>query len=48
MLMHGDFRDFAEGRVGRVLKRAVLVIAVLEGILWIARFFGAFGGPVSV
>jgi hypothetical protein len=30
------------------VKRGIVVIAALELVLWIARFFGAFGGPVPV
>lgn len=48
MLAHGDFRDVGEGRVGFVLKRLLLATAAVEIAVWIARFFGAFGGPVSV
>jgi hypothetical protein len=48
MLFDGDFRRVAAGRSGKVLTRVVIVIATLETILWIARFCGAFGGPVPV
>ena len=48
VLAHGDFRDVGEGRLGFVLKRLLLATAVVEIVVWIARFFGAFGGPVSV
>jgi hypothetical protein len=48
MLTHGDFRDAGSGVTGQVVKRAVVVIVALEVALWIARFFGALGGPVSV
>jgi hypothetical protein len=48
VLVHGDFRDAGEGLVGRVMKRAIVVVAVLEAALWIARFFGVLGGPVPV
>ena len=44
----GDIRDAASGRVGRIMKRLILLFAVLEAMLWIARFLGMFGGPVSV
>jgi hypothetical protein len=33
---------------GKVLTRVVVVIAALETVLWVARFCGAFGGPVPV
>lgn len=48
VLVHGDFRAAGEGRVGLVVKRAILVVAVFEVGLWVARFFGALGGPVPV
>ena len=48
VLVHGDFRDAGAGRVGLVVKRGLLVVLVLEVALWLARFFGAFGGPVPV
>lgn len=48
VLVHGDFRAAAEGRVGRVVKRGILVVAALEIALWVVRFFGVLGGPVPV
>jgi hypothetical protein len=48
LLVHGDFRDTGEGRFGLVARRALYVVAVAEFVLWIARFFGALGGPVPV
>jgi hypothetical protein len=48
MLFDGDFRRVAGGQSGKVLTRIVVVIAALETALWIARFCGAFGGPVPV
>ncbi len=48
VLVHGDFRGVAEGRVGSFVKRGVILVAALEVVLWVARFFGAFGGPVPV
>lgn len=44
VLFHGDFR----GVGGPRLTRVVIVLAALEIVLWIARFCGAFGGPVAV
>lgn len=44
----GDFRDAGEGKIGVVVKRGIFLVFVLEFGLWIARFFGAFGGPVPV
>jgi hypothetical protein len=48
VLVHGDFRGAGEGRVGLVVKRGILVVGALEVALWVARFFGALGGPVPV
>lgn len=45
---HGDLRALGAGRVGYVLKRLLLAAAVAEILVWVARFFGALGGPVSV
>jgi hypothetical protein len=48
LLRWGDLRDAGEGRLALVIKRLLFVLAGLEVVLWIARFFGFFGGPVSV
>ncbi|MBX3259970.1 MAG: DUF2752 domain-containing protein [Labilithrix sp.] len=48
VLVHGDLRGAGEGRLGFVLKRGILALFGLELLLWIVRFFGAFGGPVPV
>jgi hypothetical protein len=48
LLVHGDFRAAGEGVLGRIIKRGVFVVAALEIALWVARWFGAFGGPVPV
>ena len=48
LLRWGDVRDAASGRMGDIMKRLLLVLAVLEVVLWIARFLGMFGGPVPV
>lgn len=48
VLAHGDLRGAGEGRLGWVVKRGVFLVAGLELLLWIARFLGAFGGPVPV
>jgi hypothetical protein len=45
---HGDARGMGKGRLGALLKHALLVAAAVEFGVWIARFFGAFGGPVPV
>lgn len=47
VFLYGDFKGM-DMRLGKLLMRGVLVVAVLECALWIARFFGAFGGPVPV
>jgi hypothetical protein len=48
VLRRGDFQAVGEGRLGAIAKRALAAVVVLEIVLWIARFFGAFGGPVPV
>ncbi len=48
MFTRGDLQNVGEGRMGRLLKRGIMIVAALEVVLWIARFFGAFGGPVEV
>jgi hypothetical protein len=47
VLLRGDFGAM-DRRVQKIILRGVLVVVVLEIALWIARFFGAFGGPVTV
>lgn len=44
----GDLRGAAEGRMGVILKRLLVGLFALQIALWIARFFGMFGGPVAV
>ena len=48
VLVHGDFQGAGEGRVGRVVKRGIVLVGALEVVLWITRFFGVLGGPVPV
>lgn len=48
VLSHGDFRDAGEGRIGLVVKRILILVVIVEVLLWVARFFGALGGPVPV
>jgi hypothetical protein len=48
VFVHGDFRDTGEKRLGYIVKRGIIAVAVLEIVLWVVRFFGAFGGPVPV
>ena len=44
VLREGDLRRVG----GPALTRTVMVVAGLETAIWIARFCGAFGGPVPV
>ena len=44
----GDARRFGEGRLVSLMLRVLLVTLGLAIVVWIARFFGAFGGPVPV
>ncbi|MCW5817096.1 MAG: DUF2752 domain-containing protein [Labilithrix sp.] len=48
ILRWGDLREAVTGRAGAVMKRLFIALFVLEVALWIARFFGMFGGPVPV
>jgi hypothetical protein len=48
ILNEGTAAPFVERRAGRLLARAGIVVAVLEIALWVARLFGALGGPVPV
>ncbi|MFO0740724.1 MAG: DUF2752 domain-containing protein [Labilithrix sp.] len=48
LLKWGDLREAGQGRLAVLIKRMLYVLAALEFVLWIARFFGFFGGPVSV
>ncbi len=48
VLKTGDARLVGSTRAGRFLTRALVVVTALDVLLWIARFFGAFGGPVPV
>jgi len=48
VLVRGDFHALGAGPVGRSMTRALVAVVVLQIALWIARFFGAFGGPVPV
>jgi hypothetical protein len=45
---HGDARDAGAGLFGRSLKRALGALLVIQILVWVARFFGALGGPVPV
>ena len=46
-LKNGRFESFAAER-GRLSTAIAVVLGVLLFGVWIARFFGAFGGPVPV
>jgi len=48
VLLHGDVRSAGQGRLGGTIKLGVLLVAGLEVVLWVARFFGVLGGPVPV
>jgi hypothetical protein len=44
----GSTAAVSDSRLGRLLVRATLVVALGQVALWGARFFGALGGPVVV
>ncbi len=44
----GHAGRFGEGRLVSLMLRVLLVTLGLAIVVWIARFFGAFGGPVPV
>lgn len=44
----GHAGRFGEGRLVALMLRVLLVTLGLAIVVWIARFFGAFGGPVPV
>lgn len=44
----GHTRRFGEGRLVELMLRSLMVTLGLAIVVWIARFFGAFGGPVPV
>jgi hypothetical protein len=48
VLRHGDYRDAGAGRIGTALRWTFYVVASLELVVWVLRFFGWFGGPVPV
>lgn len=48
VVTYGDFRATGEGRVGKIAKRVLFVVAAFDVLLWVARFFGVLGGPVPV
>ena len=48
LLTTGTYREVASGRLGVLLSRGAVVVALLEFLVWIARFAGFLGGPVPV
>lgn len=44
----GTLQGVGSGRVGVLVVRAALGLAVVQFILWLLRFAGALGGPVPV
>jgi hypothetical protein len=48
VLVHGDARTAGQGRLGGAIKLGVFIVAGLEVVVWVARFFGFLGGPVPV
>jgi len=46
--VEGNLSGMGEGRVGTLAVRGMLVVAVLQLAVWIARFAGFLGGPVPV
>lgn len=45
---YGDLRNVGDGHLGGLIKRGIFLVAAVDVVLWIARFFGALGGPVPV
>lgn len=48
VLVHGDARAAGQGRLGGAIKLGVFIVAGLEVVVWVVRFFGFLGGPVPV
>jgi hypothetical protein len=44
----GNLSALGRGTVGTWLVRALVGVLVIDVIVWVARFFGLFGGPVPV
>ncbi len=44
----GSLERASASRVSQWVLRALVAVTVFEIVLWIARFFGVFGGPVQV
>jgi len=44
----GTFERVGDGKIGLIVSRGVLAVALLEVALWVARFAGFLGGPVSI
>lgn len=48
MARHGNVQDLGTQGSARFAVRVLLVALLLQIVVWIARFFGFFGGPVPV
>jgi hypothetical protein len=48
VLTTGTFRYVGHGKVGAFVSRGMLIVAILELVVWFARFGGFLGGPVPV
>jgi hypothetical protein len=48
ILRDGDLTRLGGAALTRPLMRGLVLVAASETALWVARFFGALGGPVSV
>ena len=46
--IHGSPLAMMKGRLGRITLAAIAVVYTAVFMLWIARWFGLFGGPVPV
>lgn len=48
MYRDGDLRQLTNGHSGFALMVALSSLMVIEVALWVARFFGCFGGPLRL
>jgi hypothetical protein len=44
----GNVNGIGEGRIGGAIVPTFLTLALAEIVIWVARFFGLFGGPCPV
>jgi hypothetical protein len=44
----GTLRRVGDGPIGVIVSRGMIVVALLELLVWFARFSGFLGGPVPV